>query len=164
MTGAVVHLESPVGPLRLVSEGQVLTHVTFVDEHLSGPPTDPEDEVLAEAGRQLGAYFAGRLREFDIPLAPRGSAFQQRVWDQLLRIPFGATASYADIAARLGVPTGASRAVGLANGSNPIAIIVPCHRVIGSDGSLVGYAGGLHRKRFLLGLESPTVQDPLFSD
>lgn len=94
----------------------------------------------------------------DSPIGP----LQQRVWAQLRTIPFGATASYADIAAQLGMPVGASRAIGLANAANPIAIIVPCHRVIGSDGSLVGYAGGLHRKRFLLDIESPTVQNGLF--
>lgn len=120
--------------------------------------------VLDDAQRQFEAYFAGELKVFDLPLAPRGTAFQRRVWDELTSIPFGVTASYGEIAARLGMPTGASRAVGTANGANPIAIIVPCHRVIGANGKLVGYAGGLDRKRTLLNLESTySGQAALFS-
>jgi methylated-DNA-[protein]-cysteine S-methyltransferase len=155
-------MESPVGPLRLVSNGTALTAVTFVDASVSPPARVSDDGLITEARRQLSSYFGGELTEFDLPVAPAGTPFQLRVWEQLQRIPFGATASYGDIAARLGMPAGASRAVGLANGANPIAIIVPCHRVIGSDGTLIGYAGGLPRKRFLLGLEAPTVQDALF--
>jgi methylated-DNA-[protein]-cysteine S-methyltransferase len=101
---------------------------------------------------QLKAYFAGKLREFDLPLAPQGTDFQQRVWLALLRIPYGATASYGDIARAVGEP-GASRAVGAANGQNPVAIIIPCHRVIGANGTLTGYGGGLPNKKFLLELE-----------
>ncbi len=122
--------------------------------------TGSDNPVLQEAHHQFEAYFAGELREFDIPLAARGTPFQRRVWDELTRIPFGVTASYGEIAARLGMPAGASRAVGTANGANPIAIIVPCHRVIGANGKLVGYAGGLERKRQLLDLESTHTGQP----
>jgi len=162
MSKATMRVDSPVGPLRLTSDDSLVIGVTFLDELVEPCGDTCHDEILAETGRQLSAYFAGRLRDFDVPVEPRGSAFQQRVWARLRTIPFGATASYADIAAQLDMPVGASRAVGLANAANPVAIIVPCHRVIGSDGSLVGYAGGLHRKRFLLGIESPTAQDGLF--
>lgn len=157
-----LQMPSPVGPLTLVTDGDSLTHVTFDDEPAERGAADCDDPLLEEGRRQLTAYFAGRLRSFDLPLAPRGTDFQHRVWQQLRLIAFGTTTSYGDIAARLGMPPGASRAVGLANGANPIAIVVPCHRVIGSDGTLVGYAGGLHRKRFLLSLEAPIVQDALF--
>lgn len=122
------------------------------------------DAVLDEAKSQLTAYFAGTRREFNLPLALRGTEFQLRVWEQLRGIAFGTTTSYGQIAARLGMRPGASRAVGLANGANPIAIIVPCHRVIGSKGTLIGYAGGLHRKRLLLDHEAPTTQGGLFGD
>jgi methylated-DNA-[protein]-cysteine S-methyltransferase len=114
--------------------------------------------VLVEACRQLTAYFDRDLKEFDLPLAPMGSAFQQLVWEQLRGIGYGQTASYGEIAARLGKTNAASRAVGLANGRNPIPIVIPCHRVIGANGTLTGYAGGLDRKQTLLGLE----QDALF--
>jgi methylated-DNA-[protein]-cysteine S-methyltransferase len=114
--------------------------------------------VLAETVRQLTAYFARDLKEFDLPLAPQGTDFQQRVWEQLLGIGYGETASCGQIAHRLGHTNAASRAVGLANGRNPIPIVIPCHRVIGADGSLTGYAGGMERKQTLLSLE----QDALF--
>jgi methylated-DNA-[protein]-cysteine S-methyltransferase len=110
--------------------------------------------LLAEAVAQLGAYFASRLREFQLPLDPRGTPFQKRVWSELVKIPYGETRSYAQLAAAAGSPL-AVRAVGAANGANPIAIVVPCHRVIGASGKLVGYAGGLALKRRLLDLESP---------
>jgi methylated-DNA-[protein]-cysteine S-methyltransferase len=141
-----------------------LTGVEFTEALVTESGCSTDDPLLTEARRQLAGYFAGARREFDLPLAPAGTDFQLRVWEQLRRIPYGTTVSYGDIAARLGMPAGASRAVGLANGANPIAIIVPCHRVIGSDGTLVGYGGGLHRKRYLLGLEAPTVQDSLFGE
>ena len=164
MTVSCVQLLTPVGPLRIVSDGVTLTAVEFTDAPVADGASATDDALLREARRQLMGYFNGELKEFDLPLAPRGTDFQLRVWEQLRRIPFGTTASYGAIAARLGMPPGASRAVGLANGANPIAIIVPCHRVIGADGTLVGYAGGLHRKRYLLELEAPTVQDALFAE
>ena len=164
MTDTMV-MTSPIGPLELRAEGGALTGLHFHDE--APPPTPDNGEsvpVLVEARRQLEEYFAGDRHEFDLPLAGVGTAFQQRVWDELKEIPFGETASYGEIAQRLGMPPGASRAVGLANGSNPLAIVVPCHRVIGADGSLTGYAGGLDRKRFLLGLESSMApQGSLFA-
>jgi methylated-DNA-[protein]-cysteine S-methyltransferase len=145
--------DSPVGPLTLVSDGAALVALEFdnVNRPVLQAPRG-EDEVLAAARRQLDAYFAGRLRSFDLPLAPKGTAFQQRVWKALTRIPYGATRSYGALASAIGAP-GASRAVGLANGRNPIAIVIPCHRVIGADGSLTGFGGGVERKRFLLELE-----------
>lgn len=149
----VMTMESPVGRLGLRSDGEQLTHVLFVDDDAPAEEAG-RSPVLKEAQRQLEAYFAGELEEFDLPLAAKGTDFQKRVWAELSKIPFGVTVSYGEIAARLGMPPGGSRAVGLATGSNPIAIVVPCHRVIGANGTLTGYAGGLDRKRFLLGLES----------
>ena len=157
-------LDTPVGPLLLTTDGAALTAVYF-ERHRDGsdrrpaaaqrPGTRDDDHpVLLAARTQLGEYFARERREFDLPLAPVGTAFQQRVWAALLAIPYGETASYGDVARRLGLLPSASRAVGLANGSNPISIIVPCHRVIGADGSLTGYGGGLDRKRYLLDLEA----------
>ena len=116
--------------------------------------------VLADTVRQLDEYFAGTRREFELELAPRGTAFQLAVWDALLAIPYGATASYGDIARAVGRPN-AVRAVGQANGRNPLAIVVPCHRVIGSDHSLTGYGGGIDRKRFLLALEGSPLTPTL---
>lgn len=164
MTDTMV-MTSPVGPLELRADNGALTTLHFHDE---APPTTADNgesvPVLVEARRQLEEYFAGDRHEFDLPLAGVGTDFQQRVWAELREIPFGETASYGEIAGRLGMPPGASRAVGLANGSNPLAIVVPCHRVIGADGSLTGYAGGLDRKRFLLGLESSLApQGSLFA-
>jgi methylated-DNA-[protein]-cysteine S-methyltransferase len=169
MPSATLLMDSPVGPIEVVSDGRAVTHVLFVDDDLPMLPnaltsSTPADSVLAEARRQLTAYFDGELERFDLPLAPVGTAFQRRVWRELEQIPYGETASYGEIAARLGLPAGASRAVGTANGSNPIAIVVPCHRVIGANGTLTGYAGGLHRKRYLLDLESRATQPQLFPD
>ena len=110
---------------------------------------EPTDAALLECARQLCDYLDGRRRGFDLPLAPEGTPFQRRVWDELRRIPFGETISYSELARRLGDPK-LVRAVGVANGRNPISIVIPCHRVIGADGSLVGYGGGLERKRWLL--------------
>ena len=156
-------MPSPVGDLRIVARDGAIVAVEFspfrqpVDGRPLGARQD-DDPLLAEAVRQLGAYFARDLKEFDLPLAPVGTAFQQRVWHQLALIGYGDTASYGEIAGRLGMTNAASRAVGLANGRNPIPIVVPCHRVIGANGTLTGYAGGLERKQVLLGLE----QDALF--
>jgi methylated-DNA-[protein]-cysteine S-methyltransferase len=155
-------MESPVGELRVVAQRGAIIALEFAPYHeRSGRPMgDRQDDhpVLREATSQLRAYFARDLKEFDLPLAPVGSAFQQAVWEQLRLIPYGETTSYGEIARRLGRTNAASRAVGLANGSNPIAIVVPCHRVIGASGKLIGYAGGLERKQSLLELE----QDALF--
>jgi methylated-DNA-[protein]-cysteine S-methyltransferase len=158
-------IASPVGPLGLATDGEALTRLEFLDARDADATTaaSGQSALLDEACRQLAAYFAGRLREFDLPIRLQGSPFQVRVWEQLRLIPYGTTVSYGEIAARLGMPITASRAVGLANGANPVAIVVPCHRVIGADGKLVGYGGGLHRKRFLLDLEAPVLQEGLFA-
>ncbi len=118
---------------------------------------DDAHPLLVETARQLTAYFAKELTEFDLPLAPIGSEFQQRVWKELAQIGYGETASYGEVAHRIGKSNAASRAVGLANGSNPIPIVIPCHRVIGANGTLTGYAGGLERKQLLLGLEQQSL-------
>ena len=169
-------LDSPAGPIRVIAEDGAVTAIEFI----SDPPEDAsprssmrvaaersagrplgdrvdDDPVLAEAARQLRAYFARELKEFDLPLRPAGTAFQQRVWAQLQEIGYGETMSYGQIAARLGLTPGASRAVGAANGRNPIGIVIPCHRVVGSTGSLSGYAGGVERKQLLLGLEQSSL-------
>jgi methylated-DNA-[protein]-cysteine S-methyltransferase len=155
-------MESPVGELRLVEQDGAITAIEFPphrdpDGRVRGARDDGHP-VLAEAVRQLRAYFDRELKEFDLPLAPVGSDFQRRVWDQLREIGYGETASYGQVAHRLGMTNAASRAVGLANGRNPIPIVIPCHRVIGANGTLTGYAGGLERKQLLLELE----QDALF--
>jgi methylated-DNA-[protein]-cysteine S-methyltransferase len=145
--------ESPVGPLTLISNGEALAHLEFENPRYAyNPAPAGKDKTLDETRRQLDKYFAGKLKAFDLPLAPQGTGFQKRVWQALLTIPYGATRSYGQQAAAIGQPN-ASRAVGLANGRNPISIIVPCHRVIGSNGSLTGYGGGMDRKKFLLDLE-----------
>lgn len=156
-------LETPIGRLLLLGDGTSLTGVHFpsaavardgTKDHRHGWATVPagsreDSAALREPLSQLEAYFEGRLQRFDLPLAPRGTPFQLRVWNALRDIPYGETASYGAIAAGLGEP-GASRAVGAANGNNPIPVIVPCHRVIGADGTLTGFGGGLERKRWLL--------------
>ena len=150
-------IESPVGELRLVEHDGALTQIEFSPfrDHDGRPRGSRDDDqpVLVETARQLRAYFDRDLKEFDLPLAPQGSDFQQRVWAQLLGVAWGETASYGEIAHRLGHTNAASRAVGLANGRNPIPIVIPCHRVIGANGTLTGYAGGLDRKQKLLELE-----------
>lgn len=143
-------IPSPLGELLLTAEEGALTGVWFEGQH--EPCGKRDDAALVEARRQLEAWFEGRLRSFDLPLAPRGTPFQKRVWEEIRRIPFGATRSYGELARLLGRPS-AARAVGGATGRNPLSIVVPCHRVIGSQGTLVGYGGGLERKRFLLQLE-----------
>lgn len=127
------------------------------DAAANGQGQSDDESVLLRAAAQLAQYFAGERTEFDLPLAPRGTEFQHRVWAELRMIGYGETASYGDIAHRLGLTNAASRAVGTANGRNPIPIIVPCHRVIGADGTLTGYAGGIERKRVLLDLERPAL-------
>ena len=146
---------TPVGPLTLTSDGAALTSLWFGARPGPGEPS-PAHPVLAAAADELRAYFAGALRAFTVPLAPRGTPFQLAVWEQLRLIPYGTTTTYGELARRLGNPT-AFRAVGLANGRNPLAIVVPCHRVIGSDGSLTGFGGGMDAKRTLLDLEAGTL-------
>lgn len=150
MTTFTIH-ESPVGPLLLTTDGTGLTGLHF-PPHDVDSSWDHDDAAFTDVIGQLDEYFAGSRTEFDIPLHPTGTPFQLKVWEQLRAIPYGETISYGALARRVSSPN-ASRAVGLANGRNPIAIIIPCHRVIGADGSLTGYGGGLDRKRFLLGLE-----------
>lgn len=145
-------LSTPIGDLQLVSDGQSLVSIAFPGQHQQLGGDSQEDAVLARAAKQLGEFFDGRRRHFDLPLAASGTQFQREVWSQLTKIPFGEVRSYRDIAAEIGRPT-AVRAVGAANGRNPLPIVVPCHRVIGADGSLTGFAGGLERKRQLLVLE-----------
>lgn len=146
-------MDSPLGLLAVaaVDEGLTCVHMGVEEVKEAWGPEEPTP-VLERAVDQLAAYFAGDLKSFDLPLAAVGTPFQQRVWAELARIPYGETCSYLDVAQRLGDPK-AVRAVGLANGRNPIAIIVPCHRVIGANGKLTGYAGGLWRKERLLSLE-----------
>ncbi len=152
------YLDSPLGRLLLVGNDAGL-NLVHMDEQTRLPPQTSwtqAERQLDQACRQLDEYFGGQRRRFDLPLAPRGTAFQQAVWRALLEIPFGETRSYRQQAERIGRPT-AIRAVGTANGANPLAVIVPCHRVIGSDGSLTGYAGGLARKALLLELEGASL-------
>ncbi len=155
-------MQSPVGDLRIVAQDDAITRVEF------SPHRRPEDgrpvgeccddaPLLVEARAQLAAYFARELKEFTLPLAPIGTDFQHQVWAQLCKIPWGETATYGQIAHRLGRTNAASRAVGLANGRNPIPIVVPCHRVIGADGTLTGYAGGMDRKQVLLDIEADVL-------
>ena len=145
-------VDTPFGPLRVAGTARGLTIVGFTE----GDPTPRQEEdrqehggLPEEAKRQLLEYFEGRRRRFTLPVAPEGTAFQKRVWEELQKIPCGTTTTYREIARRIGQPT-AVRAVGSANGRNPVAIVIPCHRVIGSDGSLTGYAGGIAIKRRLL--------------
>jgi methylated-DNA-[protein]-cysteine S-methyltransferase len=147
-------LNSPVGELTLIASDAGLVAVLWDDDRpgrvVLGPTTHaPDHPILIAANRQLTAYFAGTLTAFTVPLDPRGTDFQRRVWAALLAIPFGQTRSYGELAQAIGHPT-ASRAVGAANGRNPISIIAPCHRVIGSSGALTGFAGGLAAKQWLL--------------
>ena len=165
MTRSHVTLPSPIGDLTVVAEDGAITHLLMDaakyrpdDPDVFGDVADPADEPFASAAVQLAAYFTGALTQFDLPLAPRGDDFHQRVWALLRDIPYGQTRSYGDLARALG-DRNLAQAVGTANGRNPIAVVVPCHRVIGADGSLVGYAGGLHRKRFLLALEEPAADE-----
>ena len=144
--------DSPVGKVGIIENGHAVTRVFFAAENNSTGINIAETELLKEACRQLQEYFAGNRKKFDLPLAPEGTSFQLKVWKALQSIPYGETRSYKDIAIAVGSPK-ATRAVGMANNRNPIAIIIPCHRVIGSNGKLVGYGGGMHVKEFLLNPE-----------
>lgn len=160
----VVHaiVDSPVGELTLVGDGVVLTGLYF-PEHFRRPDQETfgsrDDGAFVAAHRQLDEYFAGDRNEFHLEFAPRGNTFQLKVWAQLIEIPFGERRTYGQLAVALGDPA-LARAVGAANGQNPLSIVVPCHRVVGSDGKLTGYAGGLERKAFLLELETPADRRP----
>ena len=151
---------TPIGSLLLVGERDDASGVrlsgVYMEQHRHGPAVDPawaEDHgAFGDVARQLDEYFAGTRATFDLPLAPAGTPFQRRVWAELARVPHGTTVTYGELARRVGRP-GASRAVGAAVGRNPISIVVPCHRVVGADGTLTGYAGGVGRKAFLLALE-----------
>jgi methylated-DNA-[protein]-cysteine S-methyltransferase len=158
---------TPVGRLLLVGErgagGNLILTGIYMEQHRRGPGVDPawvEDPLaFGEVTRQLDEYFAGSRRSFDLPLAPAGTTFQSRVWDALARVKWGTTVTYGELAVRAGRP-GAARAVGAAVGRNPISIVVPCHRVVGADGTLTGYAGGVDRKAFLLALEGAAAIGP----
>lgn len=163
-------LDSPVGTIRLETDGEALTGLHFPDPLLTAPLTPPGTSVeialpatdgtppvLGAAAQQLAEYFAGDRLDFDVPVRTAGTAFQQRVWTALLTIPYGATTSYGRLAAdELGDPR-ATRALGLANGRNPVSLVIPCHRVIGAGGKLIGYGGGLERKRWLLAHEAAVL-------
>ncbi len=157
-------LESPVQQLMLTSDGESLTGLRMIEyrhapEMTSEWKLDDKIKPFAEAKRQLIAYFSGQLTEFDLPLAMPGTLFQQSVWRELMRLPYAVTISYGEMARHIGNPN-SSRAVGAANGRNPISIIVPCHRLIGSDGKLTDYGGGLERKAWLLAHESKHGLNP----
>lgn len=160
------HVESPVGPLLLVADGDAMRVIEFDNPRhpckRSAEWRPGDNAVMRAAARQLGAYFRGERRHFDLPLAPQGTEFQRTVWNTLSGIAYGQTISYAELARRVGKPT-AMRAVGAANGRNPLPIVLPCHRVIGADGSLTGFGGGLPTKQFLLTLEGALPGGDLFS-
>lgn len=161
-----LRLPTPIGVLTLAATADALCRIEFPRDAAPlepRPDTEDRSEVLDEAARQLEDYFAGKRRTFDLPLAPQGTAFQREVWATLARIPYGRTCSYRDLARDVGRPA-AVRAVGAANGRNPLPIVLPCHRVIGADGALTGFAGGLPTKAFLLRLEGalPAGADDLF--
>ncbi len=155
-------LLTPLGPLALAGTDAGLSAVTFLNEAAPATPVAAVPDCLRAAHQQLLAYFGRELRAFDLVYAPaHGTDFQRRVWAALLVIGYGRTASYLDVAKRLDNPKSV-RAVGAANGQNPLALVWPCHRIIGADGSLTGYAGGMHRKQWLLEFEQPTRQGGLF--
>ena len=155
---------SPIGDLVLTSDGSAITGVYMGEPPHGIDPTWRQDPApFTAAVEQLGAYFAGERESFDLDLAPVGTPFQLAVWEALRTIPYGETRSYGELAAQIGRP-GASRAVGAANGNNPLSIVVPCHRVIGADGSLTGFGGGLPRKQWLLSMERGQSQMPLYAD
>lgn len=153
-------LPSPLGMLKISGSEAGISEVLFTEEKPESEITEVP-EILLPCLNQLTEYFAGKRKNFDLNIAPTGTEFQQNVWQHLQQIPFGKTCSYLDIALKFGEPT-YTRAVGTANGKNPLAIVVPCHRVIGANGSLTGYAGGLWRKKWLLQFEAETRQGELF--
>jgi methylated-DNA-[protein]-cysteine S-methyltransferase len=152
--------DTPIGAILIAGDGEAIVEI-----HFAGAKPKPDwirdDDALREAANQLRAYFAGDRRDFDLPLAPRGTDFQQSVWSALQQIPYGETTTYSTIAERIGRPA-AIRAVGAANGANPIPIVIPCHRVIGANGSMTGFGGGIDVKRQLLALEARVAGQTLF--
>lgn len=156
-------MPGPLGEMLISSDGEALTGVWFLNQKyapvLNGWRHAPELSVLRETREQIDAYFAGALSVFTVPMAPRGTPFQQSVWRALLTIDYGVLSTYGDVALQIGLPKAKARAVGGAVGHNPISILVPCHRVVGQSGALTGYAGGLDRKRHLLALEQRGVSD-----
>jgi len=150
-------IKSPLGNLKLIEEDEALTEIRFSK---NTPINLPKSEILMNVKQQLDGYFAGNQKKFDVLLKPKGTEFQQIVWQELLTIPYGKTISYMDLAKRLGDPK-CIRAAASANGKNPIPIIIPCHRVIGSNGEMTGYAGGIQLKKALLTLEKAAVMDQL---
>lgn len=150
-------IESPLGNLRIVEVNNQLSEVQFTEEAIS---PEPEHELLVQVKDQLLEYFADRRTEFDLPMNPVGTEFQHRVWNELSNIPYGTTVSYQEVANRLGDPK-CIRAAATANGKNPIAIIIPCHRVIGTNGEMTGYASGIQRKKDLLSLEGAAVMSQM---
>jgi methylated-DNA-[protein]-cysteine S-methyltransferase len=162
MTLFYKEMKSPVGKLKLVASPKALVAVLWEQERpnrvkLGTMSLDPQHPILIEAERQISQYFAGERIQFDLPLEPRGTEFQKKVWRALREIPFGTTKSYEDLAKAISSPQ-ASRAVGAANGKNPLSIVVPCHRVVGADGALTGFAAGLKTKATLLALEAKPVK------
>ena len=154
---ATTYFHSPLGWIEIQASHNAVSSLIFCDEQKNEECTDTSgSEILTECVRQLDDYFRGRLSKFDLPVKQEGTAFQQNVWNALTSIPFGQTVSYGDVAKMLNHPR-AVRAVGAANGSNKVWIVVPCHRVIGANGSLTGYAGGIERKKWLLAHEAKTV-------
>ncbi len=146
-------IETKIGKLQIVETDKAVSHVVFRDDKFPSDATEQSSPLLRQASKQIEEYLDGKRRSFDLPLAPEGTEFQRAVWAALQTIPYGETRSYGDIARQIGRPK-ACRAVGMANNRNPISIVIPCHRVIGADGSLVGYGGGLDLKRKLLEMES----------
>jgi len=157
MTTTYLRFDTPLGPMLAIAKDGALLSLDFTDAKYARLIGDdwreaPDSPLLGECARQLGEYFAGKRRDFDLPLAAEGTAFQHSVWEAIARIPYGRTASYSELAAACGAP-GSARAAGAATGRNPLAIVVPCHRVVGAHGDLTGYAGGIERKVHLLTLE-----------
>ncbi|AXG69102.1 methylated-DNA--protein-cysteine methyltransferase, constitutive [Kordia sp. SMS9] len=161
MNTHTAHIETPLGIAKVVSDTVGILEISVVDEKIEIENSEHNPQVLKECIVQLEEYFAGNRTEFNLSLTPKGTTFQQKVWKELNKIPFGKTCSYLDLSKKLG-DVKAIRAVASANGKNPLWIVTPCHRVIGSDGSLTGYAGGLWRKKWLLEHESPVKQQSLF--
>ncbi len=151
-------LTTPIGNLKIEGDETGVTSIEFTEQEILNKDVP---EILSKAYEEMVIYFTGEPVQFTFNINPKGTAFQQKVWEELLEVPYGKTLSYLELSKRLGDPK-AIRAVASANGKNPLCIVIPCHRIIGSDGSLTGYAGGLHRKKFLLELESKNFQQSLF--